>query len=62
MIRIGEKMESFSINPLGLLSDCHRRIERFLNGLITVAAQAQADDPLLIRSVPPNQKAAAIIK
>ncbi len=27
-------------NPLGLLSDCHRRIEGFLNGLIAVTQQA----------------------
>lgn len=39
MIRIGEKMESFSTNPLGLLSDCHRRIEDFLNRLISVTRQ-----------------------
>ncbi len=28
-ISIGQKLESDFRNPLGLLSDCHRRIERF---------------------------------
>lgn len=33
---IGGKPESNFDNPLGLLSDCHRRIERFLGSQITV--------------------------
>jgi hemerythrin-like domain-containing protein len=33
---IGARAESFS-NPLGLLTDCHRRIEMFLQALIAVA-------------------------
>lgn len=37
---IGARAESFS-NPLGLLSDCHRRIEMFLRALIAVAGQSQ---------------------
>lgn len=40
-IAIGQKPESDFRNPLGLLSDCHRRIERFLDGLITIAEDAQ---------------------
>jgi hemerythrin-like domain-containing protein len=34
-------LESDFRNPLGLLSDCHRRIERFLEGLIVISEQAQ---------------------
>jgi hemerythrin-like domain-containing protein len=40
-VTIGKKPENDFTNPLGMLSDCHRRIERFLNILITVAEQAQ---------------------
>jgi hemerythrin-like domain-containing protein len=39
-ITIGKKTESDYSNPLGLLSDCHRRIEGFLDVLIEVAKQA----------------------
>lgn len=35
-VQIGARAESFS-NPLGLLTDCHRRIEMFLGALIKVA-------------------------
>ncbi|HAF12383.1 MAG TPA: hemerythrin HHE cation-binding protein [Blastocatellia bacterium] len=42
-IAIGQKPESDFRNPLGLLSDCHRRIERFLNVLLTVARQANGN-------------------
>ncbi len=42
-IAIGQKLESDFRNPLGLLSDCHRRIERFLDGLITISEQAQGN-------------------
>jgi iron-sulfur cluster repair protein YtfE (RIC family) len=40
MINIGERPASGFGDPLGLLSDCHRRFERFLNLLITVTEQA----------------------
>jgi hemerythrin-like domain-containing protein len=40
-IQIGQKPESDFRNPLGLLSDCHRRIERFLDGLIAISETAQ---------------------
>lgn len=38
-VEIGARAESFS-NPLGLLTDCHRRIEMFLRALIAVAGQS----------------------
>ena len=38
-IVIGAKRESDFTDPIGMLGDCHRRIERFLNVLVTVAAQ-----------------------
>jgi len=38
-VQIGSKESDFS-NPLGLLSDCHRRIERFLEVLIQVAGRS----------------------
>jgi hemerythrin-like domain-containing protein len=41
-ITIGKKTESDFSNPLGLLSDCHRRIEKFLDVLIKVTRQARA--------------------
>ena len=40
-IQIGNKLENDFNNPIGLLCDCHRRIERFLNLLIVVTEQAQ---------------------
>lgn len=40
-IAIGQKPESDFRNPVGMLSDCHRRIERFLTGLITIAEESQ---------------------
>ncbi len=40
-IKIGKKIESDYSNPLGLLSDCHRRIENFLDVLIKVTTQAR---------------------
>lgn len=36
---IGAKQESGFDDPIGLLSDCHRRIERFLSTLLTIAGQ-----------------------
>ena len=40
-IVIGAKPESNFTDPIGLLTDCHRRIERFLSVLAQVAAQAR---------------------
>jgi hemerythrin-like domain-containing protein len=40
-IQIGAAPESSFENPLGLLSDCHRRIERFLKQLTIVTEQAK---------------------
>ena len=40
-ITIGAKPESSFREPLGLLGDCHRRIERFLDQLLRVAESAQ---------------------
>jgi hemerythrin-like domain-containing protein len=42
-IQIGQPPESDFRNPLGLLSDCHRRIERFLSVLLTIAEQANGE-------------------
>jgi hemerythrin-like domain-containing protein len=39
-IQIGAKPDSGFDDPLGMLQDCHRRIERFLHILCTVATQA----------------------
>lgn len=39
-VQIGQPLESDFRNPLGLLSDCHRRIEQFLKVLLTVSRQA----------------------
>jgi hemerythrin-like domain-containing protein len=38
---IGAKPGGDFSNPMGLLTDCHRRIERFLGVLVKVAEQAQ---------------------
>lgn len=40
-IRIGDKIGSGFDDPIGLLQDCHRRIEKFLDVLLTLAAEAQ---------------------
>lgn len=40
-ITIGRKIESDYSNPLGLLSDCHRRIEQFLDVLMRITRQAR---------------------
>lgn len=40
-IIIGAKPESSFANPIGLLTDCHRRIERFLAVLAQVSGQAR---------------------
>ena len=38
-ITIGAKRESDFTDPIGMLGDCHRRIERFLNVLVALAGQ-----------------------
>ena len=38
-VAIGAKRESDFTDPIGMLGDCHRRLERFLNVLVTLAAQ-----------------------
>lgn len=43
-VQIGQKPESDFSNPLGLLSDCHRRLERFLSMLIRVHEQRQGGE------------------
>ena len=40
-ISIGSKQGADFSDPIGLLSDCHRRIESFLGVLVTLAAQAE---------------------
>lgn len=40
-ITIGKKPESSFADPLGLLGDCHRRIEHFLGLLVTITADAR---------------------
>jgi iron-sulfur cluster repair protein YtfE (RIC family) len=40
MLRIGGRPDHGFDEPLGLLSDCHRRIEHFLEILMTVDRQA----------------------
>jgi hemerythrin-like domain-containing protein len=37
LVKIGQQADHGFDQPLGLLSDCHRRIERFLGALVTVA-------------------------
>lgn len=39
-IQIGQRADHGFDEPLGLLSDCHRRIEHFLNVLATIAEDA----------------------
>ena len=43
-IQIGQRVDHGFDEPLGLLSDCHRRIEHFLRVLITVANEAAGGD------------------
>jgi len=42
-IVIGAEPDSSFANPLGLLSDCHRRIEKFLQNLIVLVSHDQAE-------------------
>src|SRR6185369_14309138 len=38
---IGSKPESSFQDPIGLLTDCHRRVDKFLSVLVQVSAEAQ---------------------
>jgi len=40
-IQIGQKKESDFTDPLGLLGDCHRRIEHFLGVLVRLSTKAR---------------------
>ncbi len=40
-VSIGATQESSFANPIGLLTDCHRRIERFLGVLVRVTTEAR---------------------
>ena len=42
-IIIGVKPDSDFSDPIGMLEDCHRRIEKFLDVLLTLADQAQGN-------------------
>ena len=42
-IVIGAKRQSDFTDPIGMLGDCHRRIEMFLNVLVRVAEQARGE-------------------
>jgi len=48
-IVMGAKPESSFADPLGLLSDCHRRIKRFLHTLIVLVEQTQDADAVADR-------------
>lgn len=45
LVKIGQRVDHGFDTPLGLLSDCHRRIEQFLSVLLTIAT-ARAGGPL----------------
>jgi len=50
-LQLGARPDSGFDEPLGLLSDCHRRIERFLDQIIAVVeAQADRSRPVLTRA------------
>ena len=51
-IQLGQRPDHGFNNPLGLLSDCHRRIERFLDVLILVVEQSSDG-----RLTPPQRQA-----
>ena len=42
-ITIGDKLDRDFRDPIGMLEDCHRRIEKFLDALMTLANQAQGN-------------------
>jgi hemerythrin-like domain-containing protein len=48
---IGAKPESHYSDPIGLLTDCHRRIERFLGALARLAAESRGGE------LPPDHRA-----
>ncbi|HSE39259.1 MAG TPA: hemerythrin domain-containing protein [Acidobacteriota bacterium] len=43
-IQIGRKIENNFSNPIGLMSDCHRRIKKFLSIIITVLRQTHGGE------------------
>jgi hemerythrin-like domain-containing protein len=43
-VQIGQQPDHNFTEPLGLLTDCHRRIERFLDVLLKVAAGARGQE------------------
>jgi len=43
-VQIGAKPQSNFSDPIGLLTDCHRRIERFLGVLVRVAADGRGGE------------------
>lgn len=43
-ILIGDKPDSDFNDPIGLLEDCHRRIEQFLDVLLTLSGQTQGNE------------------
>jgi hemerythrin-like domain-containing protein len=49
-VQIGQKKESDFGDPLGLLSDCHRRIERFLAVLIKISQKRNGG------TIPPEER------
>jgi hemerythrin-like domain-containing protein len=42
-VTIGAKRESDFTDPLGMLSDCHRRVERFLQALIDITNRVKGE-------------------
>jgi hemerythrin-like domain-containing protein len=42
-ILIGQKPDKDFTDPIGVLEDCHRRIEKFLDVLLTLAVQAESN-------------------
>ncbi|MBI4468356.1 MAG: hemerythrin domain-containing protein [Acidobacteria bacterium] len=40
-VGIGEKTDNDFSNPMGMLTDCHRKLERILQGFLTVTAEAR---------------------
>ena len=43
-VQIGEKKQAGFDDPLGMLSDCHRRIERFLAALVLISKSKQGGE------------------
>jgi len=48
LLKIGQPRDHGFGEPLGLLSDCHRRIEHFLQVLVVIASDASAADGSLV--------------